>query len=97
MRKHLGVNKPTSAPLKLQTAAHQQSWYCTTLEEDAVDLAALDVSKQKAPKCKSKLQCSEPLKEDALKKEIAALENQVVALRTAADREAREQFEISEL
>ncbi|KAI7804666.1 putative zinc finger CCHC domain-containing protein 12-like [Triplophysa rosa] len=97
MRKHLGVNKPTTAPLKLRTASHQQSAYCTTLEEDAIDLPALDVPKQKAPKCKNKPQCSEPLEVDALKKEIAALQNQIVALRTAADREVRERAETSEL
>ncbi len=58
MRKHLGMSKHPSVPLKLRTAAHQQSAYCNTSEEDT-DFPALAAPKLKASKQKSKVQLPE--------------------------------------
>lgn len=53
MRKHLGVSKHPPTPLKLRTAAHQQSAYsCNAVEEDVNNSLAPATPKQKASKQK---------------------------------------------
>ncbi len=96
MRKHLGVSKHPSVPLKLHTAAHQQSAYCNTSEEDT-DFPALAAPKLKASKQKSKVQLPEMVEVGILKKEIAALQSQVAAIKTATHQEVREQAGMSDL
>lgn len=95
MRKHLGMSNHPSVPLKLRTAAHQQSAYCSTSEEDT-DSPALAAPKPKASK-KSKVQLPEMVEVGLLKKEIAALESQVAAIKTATHQEVREQAGMSDL
>lgn len=96
MRKHLGMSKHPSVPLKLRTAAHQQSAYCNTSEEDT-DFPALAAPKLKASKQKSKVQLPEMVEVGILKKEIAALQSQVAAIKTATHQEVREQAGMSDL
>jgi len=88
MRKHLGTSKPQSVPLKLRAGAHQQSTYCNTSEEDT-DSPALAAPKPKASKQKCKVQPPEMVEVDILKKEIAALQSQVAAIKTATHQEVR--------
>ncbi|XP_067313516.1 zinc finger CCHC domain-containing protein 12-like [Pseudorasbora parva] len=96
MRKHLGMNKHPSVPLKLRTASHQQSAYCSTSEEDA-DSPVFATPNQKASKQKVKTHCPETSEVGALKKEVAALQSQVAAIRTAANQDVKERAQASEL
>lgn len=92
MRKHLGVSKHQPAPLKLRTAAHQQSAYCCdATEEDFNNTLAPDTPKQKTPKQKTKTQHPEMSEVSILKKEIVALQSQIAAIKTATNKEVREQ------
>ncbi|KAL0151797.1 hypothetical protein M9458_052899 [Cirrhinus mrigala] len=98
MRKHLGVSKHPSVPLKLKTVTHQQSVYpCRTFEEDVTETPTPGNAKQKASKQKGKTQFPEMSEVGALKKEIAALQSQIIAIRTTADQKVKERAETNEL
>lgn len=82
MRKHLGVSKYPSVPLKLRTASHQQSAYpFSTFEEDVAETPAPRNAEQKAPKQKGKVQCPDMSEVGILRKEIAGLQSQITAMK----------------
>lgn len=100
MRKHLGVSKHTSTPLKLRTATLQQSVHpFSTFEEDVAQTPAPGNGKQKASKQKGKVQCPDVSEVAILRKEIAGLQSQIAAFKAGAMKEGNctETNELAEL
>lgn len=98
MRRHLETNKHQAVRTKLRMTAHQQSALLgSSLRMDASNIPELDTLKQIIPKQKGKHQCLETSEVGALKEEVAALQSQILAIRTATDQEAKERAETSEL
>lgn len=97
MRKHLGTGKHPSTQFKVRTTALQQSAYSCGALEDTTDSSALTTLNQKVSKQKNKDQCPEIFEVSTLKKEIASLQSQVAAIRTAANQEVKERAQVSEL
>ncbi len=98
MRKHLGMSKYPSVPLKLRTATHQQSVYpFSTFEEDVAETPAPSNAKQKAPKQKGKVQCPDMSEVGILRKEIAGLQSQIAAIKADTRKEEGKCTETNEL
>lgn len=98
MRKHLGMSKYPSVPLKLRTATHQQSVYpFSTYEEDVAVTPAPSNAKQKASKQKDKVQCPDMSEVGILRKEIADLQSQIAAIKADTRKEEGRCTETNEL
>nr|XP_021323438.1 uncharacterized protein LOC110438084 [Danio rerio] len=77
MKKHLGINKHVSVPVKFRTATHQQSvYYADAIDEPRVENNHESL-RQKSAKPKSKSDQSEL---DALKKEVAKLQAKISSM-----------------
>ncbi len=98
MRKHLGMSKYPSVPLKLRTATHQQSVYpFSTFKEDVAETPAPVNAKQKASKQKGKVQCPDMSEVGILRKEIAGLQSQIAAIKADTRKEEGKCTETNEL
>lgn len=95
MRKHLGLNKHVSAPVKFRTTTHQQSVYSTDMPVEPKDEVQQQPSqKQKSSKPKNDGDKSEV---DALKKEVAKLQAQISMMKIDPVGKEKTRYDESEL
>lgn len=79
MRKHLGITRHSTVPIKLRTTTHQQVVCCSDVSEDSTDeVSGQSSEKPKSAKSKSKAEKSEV---ETLKKEVAKLQAQISAMK----------------
>ncbi len=95
MKKHIGINKHVSVPVKLRTATHQQSVYCTDAsDEPRVEVQNHQSPKQMSDKPKNSTDKSEV---DVLKKEVAKLQAQIFLMTTDPVRKEKTHNDENEL